>query len=220
MYVNFKIILCLVSKKIVFLSEVIWNIKLDVYIVYVVRMAHDMSRLKLTWIDSRFMPVWRPIPFERALNSIQHMWIWQTSYVQQWRKLYFILKLFNKGTADEYDMFTSGCISSLNHSCSPRLNRQLTECGAYFTLVHNNQQLTCRNAGVSGVKFKKNLSWKALVPVHFQRARLRCIAQYISWLYTCVLLLHTLLCNITPRYAKLHSIIIEVGVYFMLRCVI
>ena len=31
------------------------------------------------------------------------------------------------------------------------LNRRLTEYGAYFTPVHNNQPLTCRNAGVSGV---------------------------------------------------------------------
>ena len=69
-YVNFKRILFLVS-------EIMWNIKLDVYIVYFARYTavHDMSRLKLTWIDSRFTPVWRLIPFERALNFIQGMWI-------------------------------------------------------------------------------------------------------------------------------------------------
>ena len=61
----------------------------------------------------------------------------------------FILNLFNKGTADKYDMFTSGCNSIVR--LNRRLNRRLTEYGAYFTLVHNNQPLTCRNAGVSGV---------------------------------------------------------------------
>ena len=86
-YVNFEIILFLVSEKIVFLSEKIWNIKLDVKIVYGIRHLY-----KLTWIECRFIPVRRLIPLERALNSIQHMWIWQNSYVQHRRKLCFYIE--------------------------------------------------------------------------------------------------------------------------------
>ena len=50
------------------------------------------SRLKLTWIDSRFNPVWKLIPFERALNATQYMLIWQHSYIQHRRKLYFYIE--------------------------------------------------------------------------------------------------------------------------------
>ena len=36
-----------------------------------------------------FNPVWKLIPFDRALNCMQYIWIWQHSHTQHWRKLYF-----------------------------------------------------------------------------------------------------------------------------------
>ena len=69
-----------------------WNIKLDV--IYSVRRATWLmthSRLKLTWIDSSLNPVWKLIPFERALNCMQYMWIWQHFYIQHRRKLCFYI---------------------------------------------------------------------------------------------------------------------------------
>ena len=49
------------------------------------------SRLKLTWTDSSLNPVWIRIPFERALNCMQYMWMWQHSYIQHRRKLCFYI---------------------------------------------------------------------------------------------------------------------------------
>ena len=94
-YVNFGNILILEFEIIVFLFKVIWNIKLDVHLLCMSRdMVHDtlaLTRLRLTWIDSRFNIVKKLIPFERALNCMQYMWIWQHSYVQHRRKLCFYI---------------------------------------------------------------------------------------------------------------------------------
>ena len=59
------------------------------------------------------MAVWRLIPLERTLNSIQHICEFdKIPMYSTGKNCVFILKLFNKGTADEYDdMFTSGCNS-------------------------------------------------------------------------------------------------------------
>ena len=92
-YVNFGNILFLEFEIIVFLFKVIWNIKLDVHN-SVCRAAWLMThlRLKLTWIDCRFNPVWKPCLFERALNAMRYMWIWQHSYTQHRRKLCFYIE--------------------------------------------------------------------------------------------------------------------------------
>ena len=98
---NFGNILCLEFEIIVFIQG---NLKyksrrIYMHIQYSVRRAawrhgswYVRSRLKLTWIDSRFNPVWKFIPFERALNAMQYMWIWQHSYIQHWRKLCFYIE--------------------------------------------------------------------------------------------------------------------------------
>ena len=82
-----------------------WRI---LYSLVYVRALHDTLRLKLTWIDCRFMPVRRLMAFERALNSIQHVNLIKFLCTAP-EKIVF---LYWKGTADEYDdKFTSGCNS-------------------------------------------------------------------------------------------------------------
>ena len=86
------------------------------------------SRLKLIWIDSRFNPVWKLIPFERALNAMQYMWIWQHSNIQHQRKVCFYIEHCLEETADEYDdMFMSGCDSIVCLCLNRRLNRRLNQ---------------------------------------------------------------------------------------------
>ena len=49
------------------------------------------SRLKLTWIDCSLNPVWKRIRFERAINCMQYMLIWQHFYIQHRRKLWLYI---------------------------------------------------------------------------------------------------------------------------------
>ena len=89
-------------------------------LVYVVRKRalHDMSRLKLTGIDCRFMPVRRLIPFERALN---------TTYVNLTNFLC---------TAPEKIVFLYWKEQLMNMTISSRRDAiRSAECGAYFTVV-------------------------------------------------------------------------------------
>ena len=69
------------------------NLKYKTPRIYSVRRAAWLmthSRLKLTWIDSRFNPVWKLIPFERALNCIQYMRIRQHSYIYSTGECFYI----------------------------------------------------------------------------------------------------------------------------------
>ena len=73
--------------------------------------------------DCRFRPVRRLIAFERALNSIQHMWIWQNSYVQRRRKLYFyiekeqlmnmMISTYRESQSGSHYMYSSSCCDAI-----------------------------------------------------------------------------------------------------------
>ena len=126
-YVNFGNILCLEF-------SIQGNLKYKTPRIYSVRRAAWLmthSRLKLTWIDSRFNPVWKLIPFERALNCTQYMWIWQHFYVHHRRKLRFYIANCLIWRNSWWIWYVH---VGVQFDC---LFESTTECGAYFTVVHS-----------------------------------------------------------------------------------